>query len=497
LYLIELVIWTLAFGCCTIPIVGWVSDRLGLRYVREWYSSLVIALAFIPYILLIRLVARVGVVVYPIPSLFHSILTVDMVSVFFILPILIVGFASSIYSTSYMSHDTGLNSYYTLLSAMILGMIGVVSAGDFFTFFLFWEVMSISSYALVAFRKDRWEPVEAGFKYLVMSSAGSALMLSGIAIVYGIAGTLNFAGIALAMRTPVLASDPWLILAISLIIVGLGIKAAIAPMHTWLPDAHPAAPSPISSLLSGVMIKTGVYGLLRFYILFQTLHAYWSLILSILAFLTMFIGNLTAMFQTDIKRLLAYSSIAQIGYITFALSIGTIQSISAALLHVFNHAMMKGLLFMAAGAFYHATGSRDISVLEGVGRRMKLTGVILSIGLLAIAGMPGLNGFVSELLIVSAAIQQELYLQAALTIINFVISVAYYLRLLQRIMLKEPRSDLSRVEEAPATMIAGMVILASLCVFVGVYPSMFISISELAGRVALDIGSYITSILGG
>jgi proton-translocating NADH-quinone oxidoreductase chain N len=420
-----------------------------------------------------------------------------MVSAFFILPILLVGLASSIYSASYMDHDTGLNSYYTLLSAMILGMVGVVSAGDFFTFFLFWEIMSISSYALVAFRKDRWEPVEAGFKYLVMSSAGSALMLSGIAIIYGIVGTLNFAGIALATRTPTLASDPWIILAISLLIVGFGIKAAIAPMHTWLPDAHPAAPSPISSLLSGVMIKTGIYGLLRFYILFQTLHVYWGFILSILAFLTMFIGNLTAMFQTDIKRLLAYSSIAQVGYITFALSIGTVQSISAGLLHVFNHAMMKGLLFMAAGAFYHATGSRDISVLEGIGRRMRVTGILLSIGLLAIAGMPGLNGFVSELLIVSAAIQRELYIQATLTILNFVISVAYYLRLLQRIMLREPKGEVLKVEEAPATMIAGMVILTSLCIFVGVYPSMLISISEAAGRAALDIGSYIAPILGG
>lgn len=495
--MIELIIWTLAFGCCTIPIVGWISDKLGVKHLREWYSSLVLALPFIPYILLLKLLARIGVLVYPASSLFHSILAVDMVSAFFILPILLVGLASSIYSASYMNHDTGLNSYYTLLSAMILGMVGVVSAGDFFTFFLFWEIMSISSYALVAFRKDRWEPVEAGFKYLVMSSAGSALMLSGIAIVYGIVGTLNFAGIALATRAPILTSDPWIILAISLLIVGFGIKAAIAPMHTWLPDAHPAAPSPISSLLSGVMIKTGIYGLLRFYILFQTLHVYWGFILSILAFLTMFIGNLTAMFQTDIKRLLAYSSIAQVGYITFALSIGTVQSVSAGLLHVFNHAMMKGLLFMAAGAFYHATGSRDISVLEGIGRRMKITGILLSIGLLAIAGMPGLNGFISELLIVSAAIQRELYIQAALTILNFVISVAYYLRLLQRIMLREPKGDVSKVEEAPATMIAGMVILTSLCIFVGIYPSMLISISEIAGRAALDISSYIAPILGG
>lgn len=495
--MIELILWALAFGCCTIPMVGWVSDKLGVKHLREWYSSLVLALPFIPYILLLRLISRIGVIVYPASSLFHSILAVDMVSAFFILPILLVGLASSIYSASYMDHDTGLNSYYTLLSAMILGMVGVVSAGDFFTFFLFWEIMSISSYALVAFRKDRWEPVEAGFKYLVMSSAGSALMLSGIAIIYGIVGTLNFAGIALATRTPTLASDPWIILAISLLIVGFGIKAAIAPMHTWLPDAHPAAPSPISSLLSGVMIKTGIYGLLRFYILFQTLHVYWGFILSILAFLTMFIGNLTAMFQTDIKRLLAYSSIAQVGYITFALSIGTVQSISAGLLHVFNHAMMKGLLFMAAGAFYHATGSRDISVLEGIGRRMRVTGILLSIGLLAIAGMPGLNGFVSELLIVSAAIQRELYIQATLTILNFVISVAYYLRLLQRIMLREPKGEVLKVEEAPATMIAGMVILTSLCIFVGVYPSMLISISEAAGRAALDIGSYIAPILGG
>lgn len=468
-----------------------------MKFLREGYATLILGLSFIPAFLLLLTVSRVRVFVYPLPSLFHSVLQIDLLSAFLILPILIVGFTASLYSASYMSHDTGLTSYYTLLQAMILGMIGVVASGDFFTFFLFWEIMSISSYALVAFRKDRWEPVEAGFKYLVMSSAGSALILAAIAILYGVTGTLSFGGISLSIKTSGLTLDPWLLIAVSFLVVGLGVKAAIAPMHTWLPDAHPAAPSPISSLLSGVMIKMGVYGLIRFYLLFQPLHRYWSPLLMILAFLTMFTGNLTAMFQTDIKRLLAFSSIAQIGYITFALSIGTPSALSAGLLHVLNHALMKGLLFMAAGAFLHATGSRDIAVLEGIGRRMKLTGVLLSIGLIAIAGIPGLNGFVSELLIVFAAVESRLYLQTALLILNFVISVAYYLRLLQRIMVRDPKGVAAEAQEAPASMLTGMIILAALCIFIGVYPAPFISLAESAGRAALDIGSYIRPLFGG
>ena len=255
-------------------------------------------------------------------GIFSALLKTDMLSIFMSAIFIGVGLAAVIYSIKYMEKDTGKPLYYTLLLAMISGMVGTVFAGDLFTLYVFWELMSISSYVLVAFRRETWEPVEAGFKYLVMSATGSATLLLGMSFLYGMAGTLNFQGLFTAFNQA--PSSPWFYIAFMFILVGFGVKTAIVPLHTWLPDAHSAAPTPISAMLSGVVIETGVFALLRtFFTAFSSIQTQWFSIIAFLSILTMTLGNLTALMQKDVKRLLAYSSIGHVGYMLVGLAVGS------------------------------------------------------------------------------------------------------------------------------------------------------------------------------
>ena len=237
-----------------------------------------------------------------------------------------------------MSHDTRKTEYYTLLNSLVIGMVGVAFAGDFLTFFGFWELMGRASYVLVAFRKESWGPIEAGFKYMVMGAVGSTLLLFGIGLVYGMAGTVNFAQISLVLKNQPFSY--WIGLILIVFTVGFGVKSAIVPMHTWLPDAHPEAPSPISAMLSGILIEIGLFGLIRvLYLFFDS--SLFMMPFAFLAIITMTVGNIMALRQDDLKRMLAYSSIAQIGYMLIGVSTGLEYGLLGTFLHIFNHLLMK------------------------------------------------------------------------------------------------------------------------------------------------------------
>ncbi|MGQ9542731.1 MAG: complex I subunit 5 family protein [Candidatus Bathyarchaeia archaeon] len=428
-----------------------------------------------------------------------ALFEIDMLSIFMAGIFIFIGLLTAIYSTRYMEHDTGHSEYYALLLLMVSGMVGVAFAGDFFTLFIFWEVMCITSYVLVAFRKGQWEPIEAGFKYLVMSSAGSATMLFAMSILYGVVGSLNFAYMHKALSGSV---TPWSMIALAMVVVGFGVKAAITPFHTWLPDAHPAAPSSISAMLSGVVIKTGVYGLIRIMLLIFAPEAYhWHTALAIFAILSMTTGNIMALLQSDLKRLLAFSSIGHIGYIVFGLSVATVYGLTGSLFHIFNHALGKALLFLCSGAFLLATGTRDLNHLAGVGRRMKITGLTFIVGSLALAGIPPLNGFQSEFMIVLAGLQRGAtnnlwYLFSGAMIINILFSVGYYLRIVQIVALHDPSGPASKAKEAPAPMLFSMVLLAILCIAIGIYPSPVVSLANQAAQAVLNVESFVKLILG-
>jgi multicomponent Na+:H+ antiporter subunit D len=469
----------------TTPVIGWLAHKRRYRKIRDLYA--ISGLSVTAYFLLelyVDVSAKGPLSSCYLP--FEACLQIDMFGVFMAIVYVMIGLLAAVYSVRYMERDTGLAEYYTLLLGMIAGMMGVVFAGDFFTLFVFWELMSLTSYALVAFRKKRWAPIEAGFKYLIMSAAGGATILLAMSFLYGMTGTLNFANLGATLGSVV--PNEWLYVTLTLVIVGFGVKAAIVPFHTWLPDAHPEAPAPISALLSGALVQTGAYALIRvLLVVFGSVQNAWQMTLMVFAILTMFIGNLMALLQDDIKRLLAFSTIAQMGYILFGFSIASPQGLTGSLFHIMNHAIIKGLLFLCAGAFVHQVGTRDLKKLEGIRRKMPLTSILLAIGAIAIAAIPPLNGFWSEWLIVLAGVEAGMLLFSALMIINVLLSVAYYLRLIYVIVLKEPTPISEKATEAPRSMLIPIVVLAALCIIIGLYPGPFIALAEAAAKAALSL----------
>lgn len=484
------------------PIVYWIGIKVKFKKLVDSWATLGFIISMYALYMLYDsvkagkvLVMSVANGILPASSLFE----IDTLGIFMATLFLFIGLLTSVYSVKYMERDTRLAEYYILLMLMVAGMLGVVFAGDFFTFFIFWEIMCLSSYVLVAFRKERWEPVEAGFKYLIMSASGSAMVLFAMSLLYGMAGTLNFAYVRLALSKPQLGG--WALMAMVLVIVGFGIKAAMAPLHTWLPDAHPAAPSSISAMLSGVVIKAGAYALMRSLIMIFAPEAYsWQIVLAILAVITMTVGNLMALLQTDLKRLLAFSSVAQMGYVIFGISIATYYGITGSLFHIMNHAIMKSLLFLCSGAFLYAVDSRNLDELAGIGKKMRITGVMFTIGCLSIAGIPPLNGFQSELMILLSGIGLGgkgaiWYVLSAIMLVNLLFSVAYYLRLIQTLTLREPSTTSVNAREAPIGMLLPMGILTVLCIVIGIYPDPFISFSSNAAKAILDAGQYVSAIV--
>jgi multicomponent Na+:H+ antiporter subunit D len=364
--------------------------------------------------------------------------------------------------------------------------VGVGFSGDLLTLFVFWELMSIASYVLVAFESEAAEPVEAGLKYTIMSAVGNIALLVGMALLYGLTGTLNMAHIAQAfqMQAGSAALDIWQAVALTLMLIGFGTKAAIVPFHTWLPDAHPAAPSPISALLSGGLIKAGAYGLIRICMtIFSPLSGAWQPVLLLLALLTMSMGNILALVQDDLKRLLAFSSISQIGYIVFGLATGTFNGLTGSLFHILNHALAKGLLFLCAGAFLYATGKRRIRDLSGMAKQNPGLGGAFALGMLAIAGLPGLNVFMSEIWLIRGGIEATKILPTAVLVVNVLLSVMYYLRTLQVIVVGQRTPAVVHARAVPAAMLAPVAVLAALCLIIGLYPDPFVRFASQAAAM--------------
>lgn len=401
-------------------------------------------------------------------------LQADALSVFMIAVILLLSIGTTLYSWNYMEEDEGVEKYYGLLLFMITGMLGITLATDLFNIYLFFELMAVSSYVLVAFRKDIAEPIEAAFKYLVMSAVGSAFILLGIALTFMYVGTLNFAAVAQAV--PGLPSSI-VILLMGLFMGGFGVKTAMAPLHTWLPDAHSAAPTGISAMLSGVVIETGFFAMLRILItLFAVVNLSSGLVLAVAAVVTMFVGNLLALVQKDIKRMLAYSSVAQIGYILVGIGLGiyfgAFSGLTGGLYHIMTHAFMKGLAFFCAGVIIHQLGTREIAQMKGIGKHMPLTAAGFTVAALALAGVPPFSGFISKLFIYNAGVEVGSTLGisfAVLTIMNSIISLGYYLPVVNTFYAKETVAE-GKLHDAPvwcAVPIGGLMFIT---LILGIFP---------------------------
>ncbi len=475
--------------------VGLLSERIGVAKLREVWMIIVSAATLGSIYYLNLSVQKAGVIVIAVwgqlPP-FGGCFEIDTLSIFMSGSIAVLGFLVAVYSISYMENESRLTEFYTLMTFMMAGMTGVVMAGDLFTLFVFWELMGLSSYVLVAFLKSKWGPIEAGFKYLVMSATAGAFLILSMAIIYGMTGTLNFAYIADNLRGA--SASPWIIALFSTIVVGFGVKSAIVPLHTWLPDAHPEAPSPISALLSGIVIETGLYALAR--VLFLTFDpGMIKLPIAFLAVLTMTLANVMALLQTDIKRLLAYSSIAQVGYMLIGLAAGTAYGFMGLFLHIFNHSMMKGMAFLASGSIVHETGTRDISSLRGIGKMMPVTSISLFIALLGLGGIPGTNGFISKYHLFSAAFGSGLGWLGIMGVLNSALSMAYYIRIMQ-VLLGSPKEGF-KAKEAPILMSTVTLAMAVIIVILGIWPAPLINFASSASQSLVEgLSTYIGAVLG-
>ena len=430
----------------------------------------------------------------------------DGLSVFMLFIINLIGFLSAFYAISYIKKYTGENNFYTLFSLMVAGMNGVVLTGDLFNLFVFLEIAVIASYALVAFGIEK-EELEASFKYQVLGGMASLLILFCIGLLYWNTKTLNIADIATIIKAG--TYNKILIFTQLVLITGFGLKAAIIPFHAWLPDAHSSAPSPISSMLSGVLIKAvGIYAIIRLFFNMFSISYEVALTLTILGVLSMVVGALLAIGQWDIKRLLAYSSISQVGYIIMGFGIGLLilttngnktiaaLSIFGGLFHLINHAVFKGLLFLSAGAVEHRTGTRDLNKMGGLSSKMPVTSSSSLIASLAISGMPPFNGFFSKLVIIVAAVQAHYYVLALIAIVISIITLAYFLKLQKNTFYGKSNNIKNDIKEVPFTMCFSMIILAILCIALSllVIPGIRESVVDPVINTLIDKANYLLII---
>jgi len=392
-------------------------------------------------------------------------LIIDPLTILMLLLVTSIAFLVTLFSVTYMETFTAAYKFYTLLLLMIGGMNGVLLSGDLFNIFVFFELGSITSYALVAYNiEDR--DFEAAFKYMVMGVVGSLFMLLGIGFLYAYASTLNLADLSLIMHSQGMTKT--VLFSALLIFVGLAIKSGVIPFHAWVPDAYTRAPAPVAALLSGLLGKSlGLYVICRlFFTVFPTPQV--ALTVCLLAGgASIVVGGLLALGQTDLKRMLAYSSISQIGYIVLALGIATPLAIMGALLHMLNHACAKSLLFLNAGAIEHATGMRTIQDLSGLREKMPVTAATSLVASLSISGIPPFGGFFSKLLIVLACIKSGHAGYGLLAITGSILTIAYCTKFQKYLLFGNLHTACKHAREVPLLMKSAMTILAVMCILSG------------------------------
>ena len=394
------------------------------------------------------------------------VLVLDGLSGFMLVVVAVVSLAATFFSMRYMDQYTAKPKYYGLFLLMVAGMNGAILTGDIFNLYVFLEIAAVASYALVAFG-CRHEELEASFKYAILGSVASCFILLAVALLYSVFGTVNMAHLADKIAAVGTGEPAYRIVIFStmLIIAGLGMKSALVPFHAWLPDAHPSAPAPISAMLSGVLIKAiGVYALVRILFNVVGMTAGISYALMTLGTLSMVIGVFMAIGQWDFKRLLAYHSISQIGYVMLGIGIGSPLGIIGGLFHLANHAAFKSLLFLTAGATEYNTRTRQLDQMGGLGQRMPVTSGTSLVASMSIAGVPPFNGFFSKLIIILACVQAGHYWFAGWAVLVSVMTLASFMKVQKYAFYGTLKERWAKLREVPVSMQAAMVFLAILCV---------------------------------
>jgi proton-translocating NADH-quinone oxidoreductase chain N len=459
--------------------------------ISRWLTLFILLLAWVPLFFAGRGVLDGETVVFQLGSVG---LEMDGVGLFLAVTVLMLVTLVSLYSIHYIEGEENEEKYYAMLLAMTAAMIGLGCARDLFNLWVWFEAMALTSYMLVAFYHHQRGSLEAGVKYIVQSAIGSLLVLFAIAIVFAQTGTLDMIALRPALKDTGLIS----LAAGGLFIIGFGVKAAIVPMHTWLPDAHSQAPSGISALLSGVVIECGLVALLRAIGALQEVSAAWGALILAFGVLNMVVGNLMALRQTEVKRLLAYSSVAQVGYMLIgfgiAIAYGLADGAAGGFFHIFNHAVLKGLAFLAAGVLLYAIhiargehGPLVLDDLNGAASRYPLSALAFSIAVLGLGGLPPLSGFMSkwQILVSGAEVRSTPLLWLVLFAgLNSVLSLAYYAPMVNRLYRRQPSASVSAGKPVAAIYAIPLFILTVLAVLPGFWPGL---LSWLTGPAAASL----------
>ncbi len=419
---------------------------------------------------------------YWIPVLGSSFtLFVDGISLSMAIITLILILAAALFSVNYMQEKKGLAEYYALLTLLFIGLVGVFITSNLMLFYFCWELMLVPAYFIIG----GWgykEPYRAAFKFFIFTHAGAVFVLLGIGAIFMVTGNLDMFQAQAALMTAKPDLVKWILLSLT---AGFAVKMAVVPVHMWLPDAHSEAPASMSALLSGVIIGAGAYAILRVSLgtVFpavmatdfgnQFLHG-----LAVFGVISAFFGSMIALVENDIKRVIAYSSIAHMGYVLFGLSLFPFQeAMAGTVLHLVNHAVSKGLLFLSAGAIMKQLEIRDIREMGGLAGQMPITATASTTSALSIAGVPPFACFISEFLIFVGAFQtinnDNFYLlPTALMLVATVLSLAYALRYIRHVFLGPAK--LQKAKEVPFFMKWAMIILMAFVTVLGIWPTFFI-----------------------
>jgi len=430
-------------------------------------------------------------------------LEVDALNMFFALLLGVAGFISCLYSWQYMAHDDHVAQYYTLFLMLCGGVLGMIFTGDLFNMYIMVEILTFAAVALTAFRKRVYGATEAAFKYFVVGSIGSTFILVGVIMLYAQAHTLNLAQLSALIPGNLNMATK---LALALLFVGFSTKAFIVPFHPLAADAHGAAPASVSVMISGVLTKSGIYAMMRMlFFVFQVISSSKvQVILVLLGSVSMFVCVTMALAQHDFKRLLAFHSISQIGYVLTAIGLCTGLGISAGLFHAMNHTLFKSLLFLAAGAVLHATGTAELGKLGGLSKRMPVTTCLFLIGAASISGIPPFNGFASKWMIYQAIYEKAaesgniVYLFAVIVaLITSVLTLASFVKVTQSVFFGRLPLEYEHVEEVAPGMRFAMGLFAILCVVSGLFPNLVTKyLTEPAAAAALNAAGYIDHAMG-
>jgi len=457
----ALILLTLPFFSITVPLIQGLSLRTHARRLVGYWAILGLSITV------------AGVALFfasgSTPELIYGVLSLDSFSLYFTAVFLVVTSLVAVGSLHYMAENKNLDTYFSLLLVATFGMILISFSVDLVALFLAWELMNIPTYVLTGIKKEDPVSNEAALKFFILSALSSALIVYAISLVFGMTGTTNIYAVATALSATLPKLNPLGLLAMVLFVAGFGMKVAAVPFHMWIPDAYEGAPITVGAFLAAGTKNGGFAAILRiFAVALIGLRLDWSATFAVIAVLTMTLGNVAALMQKSFTRLLAYSSIAQAGYILIGLAAPNPLGIAGALFHVLNHGVMKTAAFIAAAAVFSRLSTTSLDSYSGLGGRMPVTAFTLTVSMFALAGVPPLNGFMSKLILFTAAVDGKMWWLALAGVLNSAFSMAYYGWIVKRMYFDEP-PVFERLSE-PASFLAVLVASTIVIVVLGLFP---------------------------